>query len=101
MLAVAPRSTWIHCGSLKALDQRVPAVPSVASVAALGAFSAGEAVVGLPCDSRGPAALAEPMVTAMYPASMAATASTLTSRRRRGDMVLDGMGMRAAPWAWM
>ena len=28
--ACVPRSTWIHCGSLNALDQRVPALPSTA-----------------------------------------------------------------------
>ncbi|BCB79443.1 hypothetical protein Pflav_058530 [Phytohabitans flavus] len=27
----APRSTWIHCGSLNALDQRVPVLPSNAA----------------------------------------------------------------------
>ena len=31
MVAVAPRSTWSHCGSLKALDQRVPVLPSTAA----------------------------------------------------------------------
>ena len=29
--AVAPRSTCSHCGSEKALDQRVPVLPSTAS----------------------------------------------------------------------
>src|SRR5918992_1831873 len=52
MVAVAPRSTWIHCGSLKALDQRVPVLPSTAADAAVPALSADDAVAGRPCDSR-------------------------------------------------
>ena len=31
IVAFAPRSTWSHCGSLKALDQRVPVSPSTAA----------------------------------------------------------------------
>ena len=58
MVAVAPRSTWSHCGSLNALDQRVPVLPSVAADAGVPAFSVEDAVVGLPCDSRVPAAWA-------------------------------------------
>src|SRR6266568_2456523 len=46
---VDPRSTWIHCGSLKALDQRVPALPSTAFAAGKEAFSVEEAVAGRPC----------------------------------------------------
>ena len=52
IVAVPPRSTWIHCGSPKALDQRVPALPSTAADAAKAAFSADEAVAGLPWDSN-------------------------------------------------
>jgi len=38
-----PRSTWIHCGSLKALDQRVPVVlPSNAAAAGVPAFSSDD-----------------------------------------------------------
>src|SRR5260370_37026396 len=48
MAMLAPRSTWSHCGSLKALDQRVPASPSAAFAAAVPAFSVDEAVVGRP-----------------------------------------------------
>jgi hypothetical protein len=58
IVAVAPRSTWIHCGSLNALDQRVPALPSVAYEAGVPAFSVEDAVVGLPCESSVPMALA-------------------------------------------
>ena len=39
IVCVEPRSTWIHCGSLKALDQRVPVLPSVAPLAGVPAFS--------------------------------------------------------------
>src|SRR6202000_1860180 len=56
--AVAPRSTWIHCGSANALDQRVPVLPSVALLAGKVAFSREDAVVGLPWDSRVGAACA-------------------------------------------
>ncbi len=52
MLADWPRSTWIHCGSEKAHDQRVPVLPSTALPAAVPAFSADEAVAGRPCESR-------------------------------------------------
>ncbi len=37
IVAVAPRSTWIHWGSLNWLDQRVPGLPSVAVPAAVPA----------------------------------------------------------------
>ncbi len=50
--AEAPRSTWIHCGSENALDQRVPVFPSVAFEAGNVAFSTEEAVVGFPCESK-------------------------------------------------
>jgi hypothetical protein len=51
MVAVAPRSTCSHCGSLNWLDQRVPALPSTALAATVPAFSTEDAVAGLPCDS--------------------------------------------------
>src|SRR5262245_43277370 len=44
-----PRSTWIHCGSLNALDQRVPVLPSTAAEAGKVAFSVDDAVAGRPC----------------------------------------------------
>src|SRR5260370_37448861 len=50
--AVPPRSTCSHCGSLNALDQRVPGLPSTASDAGNDAFSTDDAVAGWPCDSR-------------------------------------------------
>src|SRR5260370_1176913 len=42
-----PRSTWSHCGSLKALDQRVPVLPSTAFAAGNPAFSVEDAVAAL------------------------------------------------------
>src|SRR6185312_14584036 len=55
-----PRSTSSHCGSEKALDQRVPVLPSTAAEAGVPAFSADDAVTGLPCDSSTSAAAAGP-----------------------------------------
>jgi hypothetical protein len=69
MVAVAPRSTWIHWGSLKALDQRVPVLPSTAALAGEPAFSVDEAVAGLPWDSSVLAALAVSEVVIAYTAS--------------------------------
>ena len=62
IVAVAPRSTWIHCGSAAALDHRVPALPSTAAEAGVPAFSVDDAVTGLFCDSSVVAAFA--LVTA-------------------------------------
>ena len=63
MVAVDPRSTWSHCGSLAALDHRVPVLPSTAALAGVPAFSTDDAVAGLPCDSRVAAARAVPTAT--------------------------------------
>jgi hypothetical protein len=52
MLWLAPRSTCSHCGSEKALDQRVPALPSTAIGAVKLPFSEDDAVAVLPCESR-------------------------------------------------
>src|SRR6516164_751539 len=46
MLCVLPRSTSSHCGSEKALDQRVPVFPSTAFDAGKPEFSSDEAVAG-------------------------------------------------------
>jgi hypothetical protein len=45
-VAVPPRSTCSHCGSLNADDQRVVALPSTAAPAGVPAFSVEEAVAG-------------------------------------------------------
>ena len=47
-VAVAPRSTRSHCGSLQALPQRVSARPSKAAAAGVPPFSWDEASAGLP-----------------------------------------------------
>src|SRR5262249_44834207 len=49
--------TWIHCGSLKALDQRVPLrLPSTARSGVVPTFSLDEALAGRPCESSTAAA---------------------------------------------
>src|SRR4029079_14260718 len=45
---VEPRSTCSHCGSAKALDQRVRVLPSTATEAGVPAFSVEEAVAIFP-----------------------------------------------------
>src|SRR6185369_4509044 len=47
MVWVEPRSTCSHCGSLAALDQRVPVLPSTAAEAGVPAFSVDDAVAVL------------------------------------------------------
>src|SRR6267154_3603972 len=47
MAWLEPRSTSSHCGSEKALDQRVPVLPSTASAAGVPAFSVEDAVAVL------------------------------------------------------
>src|SRR5256885_17215661 len=54
MACVPPRSTWIHCGSLNPLDQRVPVFPSTAFAGPRPAFSLDDEVAGWPWDSRVP-----------------------------------------------
>jgi hypothetical protein len=56
--ALAPRSTCSHCGSLNALDHRVPVLPSTAFDAGNVEFSSDDAVAGIPCDNNVDAALA-------------------------------------------
>src|SRR5258705_4619152 len=81
MLADAPRSTWIHCGSVNCDDHRVPVFPSTAADAGVPAFSVDEAVAGLPCDSRVDAASAP---VAMTTAKVAASAPSPRIPTRRG-----------------
>jgi hypothetical protein len=84
MVALAPRSTRIHCGSLKALDQRVAVFPSNAADAGELAFSVDDAVAGLPWESSTGAALA---TGGGNSASRRAAARAATSGdRRRGSM---------------
>ncbi len=89
-----PRSTSSHCGSEKALDQRVPVLPSTALEAGKLAFSVEEAVAVLPW-----AMLVVPQVAADAVGAWAsgtsavrisdAPASARVSRRRGGAR---GMG---------
>ncbi len=58
-VVLAPRSTCTHCGSLNALDHRVPWLPSTALPAPNEAFSVEDAVAGRPS-----AAFAVPQVAA-------------------------------------
>src|SRR4051794_15839300 len=85
MVAVAPRSTCSHCGSLNALDQRVPVSPSTAAAADEAAFSEEEAVAVLPCDSRVSAAWAGRIGTkSSREATSAVTTAATVLRRRHG-----------------
>jgi hypothetical protein len=94
MVCVDPRSTWTHCGSLNALDQRVPGLPSVALAAGNDALSVDDAVVGLPCDSRVPAAADEAGVptTAMATSADAASSNHILRSGRIVIMTLPGLG---------
>src|SRR5580693_4473627 len=85
MEAVAPRSTSSHCGSLNALDQRVPVLPSTAADAGNDAFSTDDAVAVLPCDSRvaASALCAVPASSAAVRAKAAARMTRTRERERR------------------
>src|SRR6185437_16094288 len=86
MEAVEPRSTWSHCGSENALDQRVPVLPSTAAEAGKDAFSSDDAVAGWPCDSSVEAALARLAGLATKRAAMsAATTERIQIRWRASD----------------
>jgi hypothetical protein len=62
MVCDEPRSTWIHCGSLNALDQRVAALPSTAALAGVSADSELDAVAVRPwAASAVPQAVDEPV----------------------------------------
>src|SRR6185437_9958198 len=89
MLVDAPRSTSSHCGSEKALDQRVPVLPSVAPAAGVPAFSVEEAVVALFSATSVVPQVAAAALGAVAPSpatrtdtTSAATASRLTAARR-------------------
>src|SRR5918999_2008037 len=90
MVAVPPRSTWSHCGSVKALDQRVPGSPSTAAAAGVPPFSLDAAVTGLACDNRAGAAAARPDQTGTSTATTNSTAEPAASQVRRSD---DGVEM--------
>ncbi len=81
--ALAPRSTCSHCGSEKALDQRVPVLPSTAFDAGYAALSVDDAVAGCPWDSSVDAAAARPGGPATSSKALArASASPMIEIRR-------------------
>src|SRR5690349_11908233 len=105
MEAVAPRSTCNHCGSPKALDQRVEVLPSTAAAAAVPLFSVDDAVAGLPWDSSSSAAAWAETV----PPNSAAAAMTKAiersaagrrERARRGGRA-PGRGMRGTLMSYL
>ena len=91
MVAVAPRSTWIHWGSLNWLDQRVPVLPSTAFAAPTSAPSCDEAVAGLPWERRVSAAPAWVMPATVRPSAVASAATKTVSLRRLRRMTSDVM----------
>src|SRR5258708_22251069 len=93
--AVPPRSTCSHCGSLNALDQRVPGLPSTALDAGSDAFSVDDAVAVFPCDSRAAAALALRAVPRIA-ATSASAATGGTRTRERGCRPAAVVGLMAA-----
>src|SRR5436305_1265643 len=82
MLCELPRSTSTHCGSLAALDQRVPVLPSTAADAGVPAFSMDDATTGWFCDSSVPAAEAGPERPATSAPAASTTAAAAEMNRR-------------------
>src|SRR5207302_8804491 len=80
-----PRSTSSHCGSEKALDQRVPVVPSSALEAGKLAFSVEDAVAVLPCAM---------LVVAQVAADAAGIVPGSTSPVRISDAAASARGSR-------
>jgi hypothetical protein len=94
-----PRSTWSHCGSEKALDQRVPVLPSTAAEAGVPAFSVDDAVAGCPAVRLVLLQLAaEASGTAAGSASPASSSNPLVSRIAASRSRCLGPDRRAAPW---
>src|SRR5256885_992263 len=94
---VEPRSTWIHCGSLQALAQRVPVLPSTAFAATYPAPSLDEAVAG-----RLAARLVVPQVAAAAgpesaPGTSSAAMSNSAAASGRWRVGLAG-GLIGSPW---
>src|SRR3954471_18721034 len=83
-VAMEPRSTVSHCGSLKVLDQRVPVFPSTAADAGGAGFSVDEEVAGLPWDSRSAAAAGGAAAVSRVSARPRAVASAISAVMARG-----------------
>ncbi|GAA3422072.1 hypothetical protein GCM10018952_70900 [Streptosporangium vulgare] len=95
MVALAPRSTWIHCGSLNALDQRVPALPSTAADAGKATvLSEDEAVAVLPWE-RSASAAAAGMIARQDVTRV--TAAAISRAMRRPGLRDEGI---ASPRGW-
>ena len=95
--AVAPRSTWIHCGSLNADDHRVPVLPSTAAEAGVPAFSVEDAVAGFPCEISGSAAAAVPDSPVTATVAAIVTAETAAASSRLGPRATVRMDMALLP----
>src|SRR6185369_3709500 len=91
--ALAPRSTWIHCGSLQAEDHRVVSEPSIAADAGVPALSTDDAVASAPRAIFVSAAAnaGSGNITVSRPATSASVAATAVTRRfgsvRRSTLV--------------
>src|ERR1022692_4903833 len=94
-----PRSTWSHCGSANALDQRVPVLPSTAAEAGKLALSVDDAVAGRPAARLVlPQLAAEASGTVAGSTSPASSSDPLVSRIAASRRRCLGPGSRAAPW---
>src|SRR5215469_4038025 len=87
MEAVAPRSTWSHCGSLQAEDQRVVRSPSMALDGGYAALCTEEAVASAPMERfvsvAACAATDDPTVSSPASRARIATVAVMRLRGRR------------------
>src|SRR5258706_15474301 len=81
--ALAPRSTWSHCGSLQAEDHRVVSEPSMAAEAGVLALSTDDAVASAPSAMfvSAAACAGSGEDTASRPATSASAAAMAGARR--------------------
>src|SRR3954451_7010384 len=84
MVAAAPRSSWTHCGSLHALDQRVLVSPSSTALAGVPLFSSDDAVAGRSCEIRASAAWPDRAGSTAGSRASRGSASTATTSAGRG-----------------
>src|SRR5689334_21283402 len=90
MLCTDPRSTVIHCGSLKALDQRVPVLPSTAAAGGKApAFSLDEVVTGRFSARLAVCAAVPRAPTIIEPSSVQQNKTSTAPRNRRDGPWLD------------
>jgi hypothetical protein len=93
-----PRSTWSHCGSEKALVQRVLVLPSTAAEAGNLALSVEDAVAGRPAARLVLPQLAAEASGAVAGSTSPASSDPLVSRIAASRRRCLGPGSRAAPW---